>query len=385
MLVMAPIPSEKAQHIAEFCRTFLAERVREQVRYVASDQPSRVLFESLKDVFPSFAGLYLDAMHLVMVYNTAFWRRDTPGQHAVRRIQAKFSKVDYSRHEGFWGAIYEGQDMECLTEEEERARALILTGDMSAHRAVYLLNNMDDACPWYRRVDFILAIAAVAASFPAEMDRRTYVQGRPMRRVLWTATAPSRLAWLWNALVIRRQLPRRMQALLGSGTTPNEALHSEINRWYRNQPEVFPSTLALQLEVALMSKLLSHDSAMYSPTLRQWRQDVVLAMGCQGIVFEPNEWAKWCERNKEETRQKILPALLPRAAARKDLSARIRASNPAVTRGARGGLRYTVLKRPAAGVKRRPAGVAEVPSKRASGRPGGVKRTPFTRKRVLKA
>ena len=108
-------------------------------------------------------------MHLVMVYNTAFWRRDTPGQRAVRRIQAKFNKVDYSRDDGDWGAIYEGQDLEVMTEEEERARGLILTGDMSAHRAVHMLNSMDDSRPWYRRVDFILAIAVVAASFPAEM------------------------------------------------------------------------------------------------------------------------------------------------------------------------------------------------------------------------
>ena len=44
-------------------------------------------------------------------------------------------------------------------------------------------------------------------------------------------------------------MPPQMQAMLGSGTAANESLHAEMNSWYRNQPELYPTTLQLQLQV----------------------------------------------------------------------------------------------------------------------------------------
>ena len=79
-------------------------------------------------------------------------------------------------------------------------------------------------------------------------------------------------------------------SLLGSGTSPNESLHAEINRWFKNQPEIFSATLNLQLEINLFGKLLSHNASLYRPSLRQLSQIQVLTIGVTNIVFTEPAW-----------------------------------------------------------------------------------------------
>jgi len=62
--------------------------------------------------------------------------------------------------------------------------------------------------------------------------------------------------WYWNALIARRSVPKQMQALLGSGTAANQSFHAEMNGWYRNQPELYPTTLQTQLQVASVRRYL---------------------------------------------------------------------------------------------------------------------------------
>ena len=68
-------------------------------------------------------------------------------------------------------------------------RGIIISGDISPHRAVHILNNLDVEKPWCRKLDYIGGIAAVSALFPKAMDRSTYQQGRTIRSTPATATA----------------------------------------------------------------------------------------------------------------------------------------------------------------------------------------------------
>ena len=124
-------------------------------------------------------------------------------------------------------------------------------------------------CFRYCRLDYLRALAAIAAAFPAEMHRKTYVQGRTVGHILWCAAAPEKVAWQWNALIVRRALPHAWMTLLPAGTASNESLHAELNSWWRNAPEQFPTTLELHLHVGWFAKLLAHNAALYRPTLRQ--------------------------------------------------------------------------------------------------------------------
>ena len=61
------------------------------------------------------------------------------------------------------------------------------------------------------------------------------------------------------------------------GTSSNEALHYEINNWFRETQKLHKATLTLKLEIMQLAKVLTHNSAMYKPTTRQMPEAELLA------------------------------------------------------------------------------------------------------------
>ena len=130
---------------------------------------------------------------------------------------------------------------------QETFRDMIWPGRMSVVRAARVANTLQVDVPWYSYADYIEALAALAALFPDESRRKTHVAGQSVAKLFYNATRGDRLGWACINIRMRRSVPRSMLAMLGSGTSPNEALHAEINAWYRQQPELFVTTLELQL------------------------------------------------------------------------------------------------------------------------------------------
>ncbi len=224
-------------------------------------------------------------------------------------------------------------------------RATILHGHISQARATQIIAELDDDRPWDSVSSYIRALAALAALQPEEIRRKTFVQSRTIGRMLWCATTADRLHWLFNGCRLRRSVDPKMIALLGSGTSPNESLHAEINRWFRNQPTVFSTTLSLQLSVCQLGKLLAHNATMYRPTLRQMDQLSILHVCSRTIRFCEESWNSYCSRLLRG-QSVLLQSLLPRKRERQEISARVR--DWIMKRPAR------ALKRPAARLKRTP-------------------------------
>jgi len=371
VLVMHPVVSEASEHIKDLLFAEVPGSVRSQVEFVASDQPSAALYDHLKLVFPSLRAVYLDEVHLCIVWNVAFWRKSSPGQKVLRRVQAKFNRVDMDTPVEQWGFLYTGHEEVVYSAAEEDMRNLIMSGGMSPQRASSVLNHLEDDKPWSCRLDYIRALAAIAAAFPQEMAKKTYVLGRSVGHILWCAAAPEKVAWLFNALIVRRSLPNTWMTLLPSGTTSNESLHAELNRWWRNSPEQFPTTLELHLRVGHLGKLLAHNSALYSPTLRQVPHDQVLALAVRGVSFGEEGWRSWCEAGAR--------AEVPLFSEREELSARL-SEQPKAPKTKDF---YKVMKKPAAAsALKRPAAHVEVTKvKVAKVQVKKLRRTAFSLKR----
>ena len=128
--------------------------------------------------------------------------------------------------------------------------------------------------------------------FP-QVNRGT-ASGRLLVDVLWSATSVERAQFLFNNTRMRHSLPKKYQSLIGSGTSPNEALHAEVNRWFRNQPELYLETLELQLAAATHAKLIAHNAAMYAPALRALTSQTVLATAMGRQLTTPDEWHRSC-------------------------------------------------------------------------------------------
>ena len=65
---------------------------------------------------------------------------------------------------------------------------------------------------------------------------------------------------------------------LGVGTTRNEQLHRELKSWMRNIYQSHEDRLQIGFRIFMFTKLLTHSSAAYSPTLRQIRQHRLLSV-----------------------------------------------------------------------------------------------------------
>ena len=63
----------------------------------------------------------------------------------------------------------------------------------------------------------------------------------------------------------------------------------------RNQQEVHPQTVALQLRVGGLAKLLAHNAARYSLTSRQAPAQSVLARVAGALRISPGDWAAFAQ------------------------------------------------------------------------------------------
>ena len=290
VLAMQLIKGEDAIEVASALEHALPAFGRTQVRYVMSDSPTVKLLRALQKVFPNLHGLALDPVHLAIVYEYAQWRKRTPGSKALRQLLAKVSHVDFSKGELSWGCLHDGLSQSPLTRQEEKWRAQILHFTHSQAYAQRVLDSLDASTPVYTRVSFIEAVAALCALHPQEVDRKVTGTAKPVRQVLWSACAPARLEWLFNNQRARHALSPADRFLLPSGTTSNEALHSEINSWTRSTHEIHRSTLKLKLQIFTLGKLLAHHLACCYPPARQTSENVLLARGLATNLWSEEGW-----------------------------------------------------------------------------------------------
>jgi hypothetical protein len=100
----------------------------------------------------------------------------------------------------------------------------------------------------------------------------------------------------------RHTLSPEKQILLASGTTGNEALHAELNNWFRQTQQLHQSTLKLKLHILTLRKLIAHNSALFQPTSRQMCSNLVLASALAAEVWTSDDWHSWCGQLSEESR-----------------------------------------------------------------------------------
>ena len=100
-------------------------------------------------------------------------------------------------------------------------------------------------------------MAALTCIYKDEVQRTTHINQQSLKKVLWCAAAPEKLEWLFNNQRMRHAMASWKLPLLGSGSSPSEALHSNIHRVYRNVPEVHAETVQQQTDVFKTAGLLT--------------------------------------------------------------------------------------------------------------------------------
>jgi len=373
VLLMEPLDSDRAPDIARTFTKEWSQEVRNAVEFASSDNASGLLFSELKRTFPSLRILNLDPVHLAISYEYATWRKKTAGSWAVRRIMAKFDRADFTADENAWGAPHGGGECTAATNEEVAFRKLIQNSKMLLRDANDLLQNIDYEKPWYYRIDFVKAMAAVARVHRDEMDRVAPGPNRPVRELLFSACEPKRCEWYFNNIRTRRLLGPGVISLLASGTASNESLHAEINNWFRQTQHIHEPVLQIKLRVLLMAKQMPHLSALCDHTLRQLPAAIVSARVTSQPLMTEQQWQDWCEELGIDFIQKAdVPLSKARNAscglykrpARPSDRTRPKRKRTPFTLDRRGTLRTGGVNRH---IRKRPAGAATLVKKRPAG------------------
>jgi hypothetical protein len=155
---------------------------------------------------------------------------------------------------------------------------------------------MDCEGPWRSRLDFVKAIAALCAVYPEEARIKTQDAGKSIRQLLWNLTSPQTCEWLFNNLRSIARMSSSRRPLMPSGTTANEAIHYVLNNVFRNLPEIFSSTLEIQVSLLQYTRLKAHTSALNAPTISQMRHRDVRALAQASVRFSPADWIEMTSR-----------------------------------------------------------------------------------------
>ncbi|CAE7200946.1 unnamed protein product [Symbiodinium natans] len=178
--------------------------------------------------------------------------------------------------------------------QEEMLRNHIENRSMRLRDAEHILAQINSEIPFFVRVDFIRAIAALCAVYSHEVIRVAPGPNRQVYKLLHSATAVNRAEWYFNNTRLQHMLEARRLPLLPTGTTSNESLHREINVWFRETFKLHQTSLRLKLQVLKLAKNLSHNSALYRPTTRQMKHAELLARASARPLWSYVEWQNWC-------------------------------------------------------------------------------------------
>ena len=128
----------------------------------------------------------MDPVHLAIVYEYSTWKKRTLGSRFLREIMVKFTVHDASLDADFWGEPYTGDNAIPLNKEEDIYRTYILGQSMHKTQAQRIRDTIDTTKPFYSRVEFLEAIAALCALHKEEVNRKVMSANKVIFRVLWS-------------------------------------------------------------------------------------------------------------------------------------------------------------------------------------------------------
>lgn len=298
VLGLIPAAGEGPSHILHCLQSALPERGLQQVEHIAVDNPSGKLFQELKGTLCKLTSVSLDPTHACMHYEQALGKHRSAGSGTLRKFMAKFCGRDPDITANIWGPMFEGNNCPRITGQEQKLREEIKSGSMPARKAQQVLSASDALKVWPTRLQFVEAIAALAAVHSEDLARKIDGTKITVATILYNLTAGDRMEWLFNCLRYRHFLPEAVRVLLPSGTASNEALHAEINAWFRQVQQMHRSTLALKLRIQQLGKLIPHMVALHSPTSRQMPEGHLLARYLGNPLWSTSAWAEWLSQRQ---------------------------------------------------------------------------------------
>ena len=234
-----------------------------KVAFLFSDAPKRI-YNTAKSVFKSLVAVAEDPMHLVFRLEYCSGRKRLKCPLRVLQLHKKFS-VACCKFTSFYNHV-----------ESPLNTIIWPTNTVPEHRTPEQWTQFC-ALPFGEKDGYqcyVAELATISATFVQFMKKRNS-NGVTALKILKNASSREHYEYLQNS--------SRLIALLGKkavrlavGTTRNEQLHYEFKSWMRNIRMSHVTRLKICIRTFVFSKLITHSSACYSPTLIQNSQKRLL-------------------------------------------------------------------------------------------------------------
>ena len=236
-----------------------------KVRFLFSDTPLRII-RGARACFPTLLAVGEDPIHLALRLEYCCSGKIYGPSVRVRQLHNKF-RIPTERVMPFWQPEDDlGADLPWPTDISEDTRT---PDEWNA----FCKSAFDDRTGY---ITYVQELAKIFLTFRRFMNKKDS-KGTTVAQILQNGASRIHFEGLQNASRLMARLGVKGERL-GVGTTRNEQLHRELKCWMRNIYQSHEDRLQLGLRIFIFTKLLTHSSAAYSPTLRQIRQHRLLSV-----------------------------------------------------------------------------------------------------------
>ena len=250
------------------------ERLCSKVKFIYSDAPKRI-FKAAKLIFPSLVAIGEDPIHLAIRMEYCWGGKRTKPSVRIRQLHQKF-RCPTTFAVRFW----QPTDVIFST----------ISWPLNPKADTRTPEEWDNFCKIpFNDVDgyatYVLELAKISVTYKDRMLSKNS-DGVTVLKLLKNGASREHYEGLQNSSRLLNRLGTK-GIRLGTGTARNEQLHRELKSWMRNIITSHEQRLLNGLRYFVFSKLVTHSSASYFPTLVQISQNRLLFIIANKIRLGP--------------------------------------------------------------------------------------------------
>ena len=234
-----------------------------QVKFIFSDAPTRII-KAARSSFPNLLAVGEDPIHLPIRLEYCWGERTTDASARVRQLHRKF-QVPTSTVVPFW------QPEDHIANPRRWPDVQTVDTRDMAEWSAFCKEPFTGKTAYSSYVE---ELAKISVMPDAHMECKSK-KGVTALKILKNGGSREHFEALQNSSRLLSRLGAAGRRL-GAGTTRNEQLHKELKSWGRNIYQAHIPRLQNGLRIFELTKLLTHASAAYSPTLCQSSQQRLL-------------------------------------------------------------------------------------------------------------
>ena len=301
--------SESAELVWAFVKEPLGGNAESlsQVRLLFSDSAEKLDTARFFSLMPDLLRVAAGPLHRALEVEGFYGQAKSNLSVALRALHAKFTQTDGFQQEKKGAFFSKGLNSRVpatkYSAKECRLLEALAPADTADEIAAKLRDPTYAGTPFRSRYEYEIRLCALVVRYESEMHRKN-AKGRTLLCVMRSAAAAEYL--LKGMRYTCREITPGPTPL-PVGTTGNEALHAELNKWFGNMNRHHADRFELALSLSLLAKMLGHVALACFPRTVQLRHGKILRRLLGKLRFsgiQPSDHASTKKRGQDVLKKK---------------------------------------------------------------------------------